>query len=94
MGRKVSITLYSDKGAMSDILRRKLDYCELEYTEVDVEQFQGEHEPGEPVMVVRERVMEFITANKWLNRAVWKKDNEVNLKGTKIEGFNELSQHN
>lgn len=65
------ITLYTIGCPQCLVLENKLDKAGLTYTKIeDIEQIQVAGYNAVPVLVVDNEVMDFVTANKWLNGVI------------------------
>lgn len=65
------ITLYTIGCPQCLVLKNKLDKAGLTYTKIeDIEQIQAAGYNAVPVLVVDNEVMDFVTANKWLNGVI------------------------
>ena len=65
------ITLYTIGCPQCFVLENKLDKAGLTYTKIeDIEQIQATGYNTVPVLVVDNEVMNFVTANKWLNGVI------------------------
>lgn len=65
------IILYTIGCPQCLVLENKLDKAGLTYTKIeDIEQIQAAGYNAVPVLVVDNEVMNFVTANKWLNGVI------------------------